>query len=57
MWRREGVKVAVSIDAHSGNAFQYMRFGIDPARLADGGRRDQHAIAGRIAESIEAVSA
>jgi DNA polymerase (family 10) len=28
----KGVKVAVSTDAHSVNAFQYMRFGIDQAR-------------------------
>jgi DNA polymerase (family 10) len=30
--RAKGVKVAVSTDAHSMNAFQYMRFGIDQAR-------------------------
>jgi DNA polymerase (family 10) len=27
-----GVKLAISTDAHSVNAFQYMRFGIDQAR-------------------------
>ncbi len=30
--KSKGVKVAVSTDAHSVNAFQYMRFGIDQAR-------------------------
>jgi DNA polymerase (family 10) len=30
--KSNGVKVAVSTDAHSVNAFQYMRFGIDQAR-------------------------
>ena len=30
--KTKGVKVAVSTDAHSVNAFQYMRFGIDQAR-------------------------
>ena len=32
MAKSKGVKVAVSTDAHSVNAFQYMRFGIDQAR-------------------------
>ena len=27
-----GVKLAISTDAHSENAFEYMRFGIDQAR-------------------------
>jgi DNA polymerase (family 10) len=27
-----GVKVAISTDAHSVNAFEYMRFGVDQAR-------------------------
>ena len=30
--KSKGVKVAISTDAHSVNAFQYMRFGIDQAR-------------------------
>jgi len=30
--KSKGVKVAVSTNAHSVNAFQYMRFGIDQAR-------------------------
>jgi DNA polymerase (family 10) len=30
--KRKGVKVSVSTDAHSANAFQYIRFGIDQAR-------------------------
>jgi DNA polymerase (family 10) len=30
--RSKGVKIAISTDAHSVNAFQYMRFGIDQAR-------------------------
>jgi DNA polymerase (family 10) len=34
MAKSKGVKVAVSTDAHSVNAFQYMRFGIDQARRA-----------------------
>ena len=32
MARSKGVKIAISTDAHSVNAFQYMRFGIDQAR-------------------------
>jgi DNA polymerase (family 10) len=32
MARSKGVKVAVSTDAHSVNAFRYIRFGIDQAR-------------------------
>jgi DNA polymerase (family 10) len=32
--KSKGVKVAVSTDAHSVNAFQYIRFGIDQARRA-----------------------
>jgi DNA polymerase (family 10) len=34
MAKSKGVKIAVSTDAHSVNAFQYMRFGIDQARRA-----------------------
>lgn len=34
MAKSKGVKFAVSTDAHSVNAFQYMRFGIDQARRA-----------------------
>ncbi|WP_323991802.1 DNA polymerase/3'-5' exonuclease PolX [Nguyenibacter sp. L1] len=34
MARSKGVKLAISTDAHSVNAFQYMRFGIDQARRA-----------------------
>jgi DNA polymerase (family 10) len=30
--KSKGVKVAISTDAHSVNAFQYLRFGIDQAR-------------------------
>jgi DNA polymerase (family 10) len=30
--RSKGVKVAISTDTHSVNAFQYMRFGVDQAR-------------------------
>lgn len=30
--KSKGVKVAISTDAHSVNAFQYMRFGVDQAR-------------------------
>jgi DNA polymerase (family 10) len=32
MAKSKGVKLAISTDAHSVNAFQYMRFGIDQAR-------------------------
>jgi DNA polymerase (family 10) len=32
MAKSKGVKVAVSTDAHSVNAFRYIRFGIDQAR-------------------------
>jgi DNA polymerase (family 10) len=32
--KSKGVKAAISTDAHSVNAFQYMRFGIDQARRA-----------------------
>jgi DNA polymerase (family 10) len=32
--KSKGVKLAISTDAHSVNAFQYMRFGIDQARRA-----------------------
>ena len=32
--KSKGVKIAISTDAHSVNAFQYMRFGIDQARRA-----------------------
>ncbi len=34
MAKSKGVKIAVSTDAHSVNAFQYIRFGIDQARRA-----------------------
>jgi DNA polymerase (family 10) len=34
MAKSKGVKLAISTDAHSINAFQYMRFGIDQARRA-----------------------
>lgn len=34
MAKSKGVKFAVSTDAHSVNAFQYLRFGIDQARRA-----------------------
>jgi DNA polymerase (family 10) len=34
MAKSKGVKFAVSTDAHSVNAFPYMRFGIDQARRA-----------------------
>jgi DNA polymerase (family 10) len=34
MAKSKGVKLAVSTDAHSVNAFQYVRFGIDQARRA-----------------------
>jgi DNA polymerase (family 10) len=34
MAKTKGVKLAVSTDAHSVNAFAYMRFGIDQARRA-----------------------
>jgi histidinol phosphatase-like PHP family hydrolase len=34
MAKIKGVKLAVSTDAHSVNAFQYIRFGIDQARRA-----------------------
>ncbi len=34
MAKSKGVKLAISTDAHSVNAFQYMRFGIDQARRA-----------------------
>ncbi|MGC1091855.1 MAG: PHP domain-containing protein, partial [Pseudolabrys sp.] len=34
MAKTKGVRVAVSTDAHSVNAFQYIRFGIDQARRA-----------------------
>jgi DNA polymerase (family 10) len=34
MARSKGVKLAVSTDSHSVNAFAYMRFGIDQARRA-----------------------
>jgi len=34
MAKSKGVKIAISTDAHSVNAFQYMRFGIDQARRA-----------------------
>ena len=30
--KSKGVKMAISTDAHSVNAFQYLRFGIDQAR-------------------------
>jgi DNA polymerase (family 10) len=30
--KSRGVKVAISTDTHSVNAFQYMRFGVDQAR-------------------------
>lgn len=32
--KSQGVKIAISTDAHSVNAFQYLRFGIDQARRA-----------------------
>jgi DNA polymerase (family X) len=32
--KEAGVKLAISTDAHSVNAFRYMRFGIDQARRA-----------------------
>ena len=34
MAKSKGVKVAISTDAHSVNAFRYIRFGIDQARRA-----------------------
>ena len=34
MAKSKGVKIAISTDAHSVNAFQYMRFGVDQARRA-----------------------
>ncbi|HEY6022635.1 MAG TPA: DNA polymerase/3'-5' exonuclease PolX [Pseudolabrys sp.] len=34
MAKSKGVKIAISTDAHSVNAYQYMRFGIDQARRA-----------------------
>lgn len=34
MAKSKGVKIAISTDAHSVNAFKYMRFGIDQARRA-----------------------
>jgi DNA polymerase (family 10) len=34
MAKTKGVKIAISTDAHSVNAFQYMRFGVDQARRA-----------------------
>ena len=34
MAKIKGVKIAISTDAHSVNAFQYMRFGVDQARRA-----------------------
>ena len=34
MAKSKGVKIAISTDAHSINAFQYMRYGIDQARRA-----------------------
>ena len=34
MAKSKGVKLAISTDAHSVNAFQYVRFGIDQARRA-----------------------
>ena len=32
--KSKGVRIAISTDAHSVNAFQYIRFGIDQARRA-----------------------
>jgi hypothetical protein len=34
MGKTKGVKIAISTDAYSVNAFQYMRFGVDQARRA-----------------------
>ena len=34
MGKTKGVKIAISTDAHSVNAFQYMRFSVDQARRA-----------------------
>jgi DNA polymerase (family 10) len=34
MAKSKGVRIAISTDAHSVNAFRYMRFGIDQARRA-----------------------
>lgn len=34
MAKSKGVKIAISTDAHSANAYEYMRFGVDQARRA-----------------------
>ena len=34
MGKTKGVKIAISTDVYSVNAFQYMRFGVDQARRA-----------------------
>ena len=57
--KSKGVKVAISTDAHSVNAFQYMRFGIDQARrgwLTADDVINTRSLA-RIAQAFEAVKA
>ena len=53
-----GVKLAVSTDAHSDRCVSVhaVRNRSGAARLAHGGRRDEHAAACRIAQAAEAVS-